>query len=45
MNENIYYCGVDLHKKYSFITILNQEGKVAEEVKVINDREAIAKIF
>jgi len=31
------YCGVDLHKKFSYITTMDKEGKYKEQKKVIND--------
>ena len=40
-----FYCGVDLHKKKSFIYILNKEGKKVKSVEIQTSRDEIEKIF
>jgi|GEM_PF-1618453 len=32
-----YYIGIDLHKKYSYVAVLNEVGEVIEERKVPNE--------
>lgn len=40
MQESLY-CGIDLHKKFSVISIVNQEGEVINTEKVTNVNEEI----
>jgi len=35
------YVGIDFHKKYSYITVMDREGVIAREFKVSNDKEAL----
>jgi len=35
------YIAVDYHKKYSYVTILDQEGKCLKEGKVVNKKESL----
>jgi len=39
------YSGIDLHKNFSFITTVNQQGEVLNQVKIRNDELAILKYF
>jgi len=45
MDEQLSYCGIDLHKKYCFITILTQDGEVRQETKLPNDEVQITALF
>ena len=40
-----FYCGVDLHKKKSFIYILNKEGKKVKSVEIQTSKDEIEKVF
>jgi transposase len=39
--EEKNYVGVDYHRKYSYMTVMNEGGKVIQEGKVDNNREAV----
>ena len=39
------YSGIDLHKRFSFITTVDEQGKVLSQVKVRNDDQAVLKYF
>lgn len=34
-----YYIGIDLHKKYSYVVVLNEVGEVVEERKPNEEKE------
>jgi len=33
-----YYVGIDLHKRYSYVVVLNEVGEVVEEGKIPNEK-------
>ncbi len=35
------YVGVDYHKKYSYMTAMNETGEVVREGKVENNKDAV----
>jgi transposase len=39
------YMGVDYHKKYSHVTVMDDRGKVTMRAKIRNEREAIEPLF
>lgn len=39
------YSGIDLHKRFSFITTVDEQGKVLSQGKIRNDQLAILKYF
>ena len=39
------YSGIDLHKRFSFITTVDEQGEVLSQVKVRNDEHAVLKYF
>ena len=39
------YIGVDLHEKTSFVTRVNEKGKVLEQVNLKNDPETLKSFF
>ena len=41
----MYYTGIDLHKKTSFLTTVNEEGKVVKRANLINDEALILDYF
>ena len=41
----MYYTGIDLHKKTSFITSIDEKGKVIAKANLPNRAEAILKYF
>jgi len=41
----MYYSGIDLHKKTSFITSIDEKGKVIAKANLPNREEAILKYF
>lgn len=43
--ENKTYCGIDLHKKFSAICIMNQEGQVMEQTKVFHQTGQLENYF
>lgn len=38
----MHYVGVDYHKKSSYVTVLDERGKVVKEAQIANTREALA---
>lgn len=40
-----YYVGVDNHKKFSYLSVMDQKGIVVKEGKVVNTREAINRFL
>ena len=41
----MYYNGIDLHKKTSYITAVNSMGKVVKKANLMNDENAIVTYF
>ncbi|MEX2725106.1 MAG: transposase [Candidatus Freyarchaeota archaeon] len=41
----MYYTGIDLHKKTSFITSIDEKGKVVAKANLANKPELILKYF
>ena len=39
----MYSIGIDAHKRYSKITIMQENGKIINRYKVNNDRKSIKK--
>ncbi len=39
------YYGIDIHKKYSVYTLINEEGVVLERGKIANEPEAFARVM
>lgn len=39
------YLGVDCHKKYSYVTAIDEAGQVQAEAKVANQRESLKKLL
>ena len=39
------YIGVDQHKKFSYIVVMDEKGRIVKEGKVVNDREELKKVF
>lgn len=39
------YIGVDYHRKYSYLTIMDETGKIVKEGKVDSQREAVAQFL
>ena len=39
------YSGIDLHRRFCFITTVNEDGKVLSQVKIRNDELAILAYF
>lgn len=37
----MYYIGIDTHKKYSQISVMDEQGKIVERAKVVNQREEL----
>jgi len=35
------YIGVDQHKKFSYIVVMDEKGRIVKEGKVVNDREEL----
>jgi predicted NBD/HSP70 family sugar kinase len=33
--------GIDIHKQYAQVAVMDEAGKITEEVRVDNDRDAI----
>jgi len=38
----MHYLGVDHHKKSSYVTVIDERGKVVEEAQIANSPEALA---
>ena len=38
------YVGMDIHKQYSYLAIMNREGELIDELRIENDREELEKI-
>lgn len=43
--KEVLYAGVDLHKKYSFITVMDRDGNIIEQTKVNTDDEETKDFF
>ena len=41
----MYYTGIDLHKKTSYLTTINEEGQVVKQANLINDESLILNYF
>lgn len=41
----MYYNGIDLHKKTSYMTTVNSMGKVVKKANLMNDENAIVTYF
>ncbi len=41
----VTYAGIDYHKKFSMVTLGNQQGKVVSTERLLNDKELIQKFF
>ncbi len=41
----MYYTGIDLHKKTSFITTIDEAGKVIAKRNILNNQEDIMDYF
>jgi len=39
------YIGVDQHKRFSYIAVMDERGRVVKEGKVVNEREALKKFL
>ena len=39
------YIGVDQHKRFSYIAVMDERGRIVKEGKVENDREALKKFL
>ena len=39
------YIGVDQHKKFSYIVVMDEKGRIVKEGKVVNDREELKKFL
>jgi transposase len=44
MNE-LYYIGVDLHKRYSYVTVIDQSGSIIHRKRLENDESEIQSYF
>jgi len=44
MDERMYV-GVDYHRKYSYLTVMDKSGKIVKEGKVDSQREAVAEFL
>ncbi|MFA5385839.1 MAG: IS110 family transposase [Eubacteriales bacterium] len=40
-----YYIGVDNHKKFSYMSVMDEKGMVVKEGKVVNTKEAVSKFL
>ena len=40
-----YYVGVDNHKKFSYLSVMDKQGVVVKEGKVVNTKEAVNKFL
>lgn len=40
-----YYVGVDHHKKFSYMAVMDEKGTVVKEGKVVNSKEAVKQFF
>jgi len=40
-----YYVGVDNHKKFSYLSVMDEKGVVVKEGKVVNTKEAVNKFL
>jgi len=40
-----YYVGVDNHKKFSYLSVMDKQGVVVKEGKVVNTKEAVYKFL
>lgn len=45
MKNNTLFAGVDLHKKFSVVTILNKEGDMIKQEKIENKEEKLFEFF
>ena len=43
--RDIMYVGIDLHKQFLQVAVINNKGKVTRNVKVKNTQEAIKQAF
>ena len=41
----MYYTGIDLHRKTSFMTTIDKNGQLVKRSNVINDQETILDFF
>jgi len=41
----MYYTGIDLHKKTSFITTIDKDGQIVKRRNLINDEVEILHFF
>ncbi|MBW2067099.1 MAG: transposase, partial [Deltaproteobacteria bacterium] len=41
----MYYTGIDLHKKTSYFTTINEEGRVVKRANLVNDEALILDYF
>ena len=41
----MHYVGVDYHKKSSYVTVMDERGKVVKEGQIANTREALAALL
>jgi len=39
------YVGIDYHKKFSYVTVLNEEGGVIKKGRIDNDSESVEAVF
>jgi len=39
------YCGIDLHKKYSYLTLVDDKGNILKQGKIETSKEAAEKFF
>ncbi len=43
--ENIMYVGIDLHKKFHQVAVMNNKGKITRNEKIENTQQAIRQMF
>ena len=41
----MYYLGVDYHRRFSYLTVMDKEGKILKEAKLPNTKEALYTFF
>ena len=41
----MYYTGIDLHKKTSYLTTVDEEGRIVTKANLVNHEDIIIKYF
>ena len=41
----LLFAGIDLHEKFCFITVMDKEGQIVKEGKVLNDEDEMVLFF